>query len=329
MGQRGSQWNGPSWPYQTSQVITGMANFLNNYKQDIVTKSDYVKLLRLFTRQHYLPNGKIDLVENYDPNDGGPIVYYYWSNHYNHSSYNNLIITGLCGIRPSQSDTLDIYPLVDSSIKYFCIDGVIYHGHELTVVYDEDGSKYNLEKGLTVFLDGKKIPVLKQQNKYRVAVGAPIIKSSPGQPVNYALNIWHKGYPVPSASINSIPDSSMYQAVDGRIWYFPEITNRWTTQGSTSQNDWYAIDFGKPYELSSVKLYLFADDKTFTVPDAVTIDYQNGNTWSPVKREEQSAGKFTANTVNTIAFDKITTNKIRINFSHTKMHVAVSEIECY
>ena len=71
-----------------------MANLLNNYKQTYYYQSDYVKLLRLFTQQHYLPDGKINLVEDYDPNLGGPIVYYYWSNHYNHSSYNNLVITG-------------------------------------------------------------------------------------------------------------------------------------------------------------------------------------------------------------------------------------------
>jgi hypothetical protein len=155
-GQRGSQWNGPSWPYQTSQVLTAMANFFNNYKQDFITTSDYVKSLRLFAQQHYLPDGKLDLVENYDPNLGGPIVYYYWSNHYNHSSFNNLIITGLCGIRPSASDTLVINPLVDSSIQYFCLDGLSYHGHTLTVVYDKDGSRYKLGKGLIVFIDGKK-----------------------------------------------------------------------------------------------------------------------------------------------------------------------------
>jgi hypothetical protein len=44
-----SQWNGPSWPYQSSQVITGMANFLNDYQQNAVTNSDYLKLLREFT----------------------------------------------------------------------------------------------------------------------------------------------------------------------------------------------------------------------------------------------------------------------------------------
>jgi hypothetical protein len=328
MGQRGSQWNGPSWPYQTSQVLTGMANFLNNYKQDVVTKSDYVKLLRLFTQQHYLPNGKIDLVENCDPNLGGPIVHYYWSNHYNHSSYNNLVITGLCGIRPSESDTLVINPLVDDSINYFCLDGVMYHGHELTVVYDKDGSKYKLGKGVTVFVDDKKTSVIKEQNKYRVVVGKPIVKHSTSQPENYALNIWRKGYPKPSASVYTMPDSSMYQAIDGRIWYFPEITNRWTTEGSMSSMDWYALDFGTTHEISSIKLYLYADEKSFVAPDTVAIEYQNGSEWVPVKVEQQPK-KFIGNTVNTIAFDKITTNKIRINLKHTEMHIAVSEIECY
>ncbi|MGH2649293.1 MAG: MGH1-like glycoside hydrolase domain-containing protein, partial [Ginsengibacter sp.] len=209
MGQRGSQWNGPSWPYQTSQVLTGMANFLNNYKQNVITASDYVKTLRLFAEQHYLPNGKLDLVENYDPNVGGPIVYYYWSNHYNHSSFNNLVITGLCGIRPSAGDTLVINPLADNSIRYFCLDDVLYHGHKLTIVYDKDGSKYNLGKGLTVFIDNKKATLIQKNGKHEVLVGPAVIIHSTEQPADYALNILHKGYPVPSASVNSVPDTSM------------------------------------------------------------------------------------------------------------------------
>jgi hypothetical protein len=50
--------------------------------------------------------------------------------------YNNLVITGLCGIRPSESDTLVLNPLIDNSIELFCLDDVLYHGHKLTVVYD-------------------------------------------------------------------------------------------------------------------------------------------------------------------------------------------------
>ncbi len=328
-GQRGSQWNGPSWPYQSSQVLTGMANELNNYKQNVITNSDYVKLLRLFAQQHYLPNGKLNLVENYDPNLGGPIVYYYWSNHYNHSSFNNLVITGLCGIRPSGSDTLVINPLVDSSIKYFCLDGVQYHGHDVTVVYDKDGSKYKLGKGLVVFVDGKKTGLIKKENRYAVVIGAPVIKHAMKEPVDYALNITRTGYPVPSASANTIPDTSLYQAIDGRIWYFTEITNRWTTAGSTSNNDWYALDFGQAHELSRIKIYLVDDGITFGVPENISIEYKSGNKWIPVKFKENNQAKLIGNTVNEIAFDKVKADAMRISFMHSKKQVAVSEIECY
>jgi hypothetical protein len=328
-GQRGSQWNGPSWPYQTSQAITSMANFLNNYNQDVITKSDYLKILRLYTQQHYLPEGKINLVENYDPNLGGPIVYYYWSNHYNHSSYNNLVITGLCGIRPSESDTLVLNPLIDNSIKYFCLDDVLYHGHKLTLVYDRDGTRYKLGKGLTALVDGKKTELFRIGDKESIVVGAPILNHSSPQSTDFALNIWHKDYPVPSASINTTPDTSLYQAIDGRIWYFPEITNRWTTAGSTASTDWYSLDFGQPRKISSIKIYLVADDKLFVAPDSIKIEIQNGDKWIPVAVKEQLPASLVGNTQNTLVFDKTSATRVRINFAHSQKQVALSEIECY
>jgi hypothetical protein len=276
-----------------------------------------------------LPNGKINLVENYDPNLGGPIVYYYWSNHYNHSSYNNLVISGLCGIRPSASDTLDLNPLIDESIKYFCLDDVQYHGHNLTVVYDADGTKYNVGKGLTVYVDHQKASLINNGKKYKVHIGKPIVKEVSKLPVNKALNILHKGYPLPTASINNNPDTSLFQANDGRTWYFTEITNRWTTQGSSSDEDWYAIDFGKPVELSSIKIYLVDDVENFGVPDKYTVDYFQNNQWQSVKENKRIPQQPIGNTVNTIEFDKLSTNQIRIHFKHSKKQVAVSEVECY
>jgi hypothetical protein len=324
-GKPGSQWNGPSWPYQSSQVINSMINLLNNYNQDVVTNSDYLKTLRLFTKQHYLPDGKIDLVENYDPDKGGPIVYFYWSNHYNHSQYNNLVVSGLCGIRPSAGDTLVINPLVDTSIQYFFLDDVLYHGHKLSVIYDKDGNKYKAGKGLTVLVDGKKVPLIQNEGKYKVFVGAPVKQNKTEQPANYALNINRKGYPAPSASVNSTPDS-LYQAIDGRIWYFPEITNRWSTLGSGSVNDWYALDFDQPHELSMVKIYLYSDGNNFAVPDSLSIEYKKGDTWLPLIIKET---KLVGNTVNTIPFDKVLASEVRINFKHKTKQVALVEIECY
>ena len=304
-------------------------NFLNNYNQHVITTSDYVKSLRLYAQQHYLPNGELDLVENYDPNLGGPIVYYYWSNHYNHSSFNNLIITGLCGIRPSAGDTLVINPLVDNSIQYFCLDGVSYHGHTLTIVYDKDGSRYNFGKGVTILIDGKKATLLQEESKTKVVVGTPVKNYSSHPEKDYALNITRKGYPVPSASVNSVPDTSLYQAIDGRIWYFTEITNRWTTFGSTVSSDWYALDFGQTHNISGIKIYLVTDDETFGIPDDIVIEYRSDGKWLPVKPKAQAPVKFIGNTVNEIVFDEVTASTIRIQFKHTTKQVAVSEIECY
>ena len=148
-------------------------------------------------------------MENYDPNKGGPIVYFYWSNHYNHSSYNNLVISGLCGIRPDESDTLTINPLIDNSIQYFYLDDVRYHGHKLAIIYDEDGTKYKFGKGLTVLVDGEEKVVTQGVDKYKVVIGDPVKSKPSKQGFDYALNINRKGFPQPSASVNAVPDSSL------------------------------------------------------------------------------------------------------------------------
>ncbi len=326
-GQRGSQWNGPSWPYQTSQTLTGMANFINNYDQNVITKSDYLKLLRLYTAQHYLPSGKINLVENYDPNNGGPIVYYYWSNHYNHSSYNNLIISGFCGIRPSEGDTLVINPLIDNTIDYFYLDDVIYHGHKLTLIFDKEGNKYHWGKGLTVLVDGDQKSLHHNQGQYKVYIGAPKVIHPIDQPINIALNLKGKDYPKPTASVNADSDTALVQAIDGRIWYFTEITNRWTTTGSNSNTDWFSLDFGRPYDISYAKIYICSDGNTFAPPEDILIEFQKDNQWFPVNQHEPVP--ITGNTVNTISFDKLSTRQIRINFKHELKQVAISEIEIY
>ena len=328
-GKPSSQWNGPSWPYQSSQALTGMANFLNDYTQTNVSHSDYIKLLRLFAQQHYLPDGKLNLVENYDPNHGGPIVFWYWSNHYNHSSFNNLIITGLCGIRPSESDTLTVNPLADSSIQYFCLQDVLYHGHKLTVIYDRNGDHYHLGKGTMVWVDGKENAVAADGSKCRVFVGASSVQQSSTSPKNYALNIWRKGFPKPSGSVNNTPDTALYQAIDGKIWYFPEVINHWSSMGSGNTDDWFAVDFDQARQVSSVKIYLVTDEKSLAAPEQMNIEYLQNDKWVPVNQKSANPAKPLGNTVNTISFDPVSAKAIRVHFIHHGKQIAISEMECY
>ncbi len=77
---------------------------------------------------------------------------------YNHSSYCDLIISGLVGLRPRADDIVEVNPLLpDGTWDYFRLGNILYHGRILTITWDKTGEKYKSGKGLTVFADGKKI----------------------------------------------------------------------------------------------------------------------------------------------------------------------------
>jgi len=74
----------------------------------------------------------------------------------NHSSYNDLIISGLVGLRPRVDDVVEVNPpLPENTWDWFRLDKVLYRGHNLTVIWDETGEKYGSGKGLSVRVDGK------------------------------------------------------------------------------------------------------------------------------------------------------------------------------
>ena len=53
------------------------------------------------------------------------------------------VITGLIGVRPGVSgDQIVVNPITLPGVKYFCLDGLKYRGHWVTVLWDLDGSKY-------------------------------------------------------------------------------------------------------------------------------------------------------------------------------------------
>ena len=45
--------------------------------------------------------------------------------------------------------------LPEGKWRWFCLDNVRYHGHDITVVWDEDGSRYHAGRGLMLFVDGE------------------------------------------------------------------------------------------------------------------------------------------------------------------------------
>jgi hypothetical protein len=69
-----------------------------------------------------------------------------------------VITAGLVGLRAAFGHFFIVEPLADASIKYFALDNVAYHGHNLSIAYDSQGQRYAKQGcmgGLCVWIDGR------------------------------------------------------------------------------------------------------------------------------------------------------------------------------
>ncbi len=152
------EWDGAIWPFASAQTLTGLANYLNTESDPVVTKDSYFRHMELYVESQY-HRGRPYIGEYLDEVTG------YWlkgdqerARYYNHSTFNDLMITGLMGLRPRADRTLEVNPLVpDSEWDWFCLDNVRYHNHIITIIWDRHGDKYHHGKGLTLLVDGKKV----------------------------------------------------------------------------------------------------------------------------------------------------------------------------
>ena len=154
------EWDGAVWPFATSQTLTALANVLRGPPQPFVTRRDFFDALRTYARAHQ-KDGKPYIGEYHDETTGewlitGPKAAR--SRDYNHSTFCDLVISGLIGIVPRADDTLEVDPLVpENTWDWFCLDGVPYHGHMLTVVWDRTGARYKRGAGFALWADGQEI----------------------------------------------------------------------------------------------------------------------------------------------------------------------------
>jgi len=335
-GRRECQWNGPVWPYQTSQVLAALANVLDHYPktaaEGIVSASNFVDLLSQYANMHYNKNhgGYLNLEEDYDPATGQPIVGLDRSSHYFHSSFIDLVISGLVGIRPSADDVLEINPLATKEkMDYFRLEGVIYHGNEVSVQWDVDGSRYGADSGFSVEVNGE--VAARSENLQRLSVSvlrktpplprAPVAKSIQLQPTSETSI-----YPVGSVSVDNADANKVQDAIDGRVWFFPQPTDTYTISHgwqtpigsvfeseSESESVWYMIDFGTNTVVRSCELAFFSGDGV-DVPASYRVEILTGeNSWRAV--DGPTYPDIMANGVTWASWDEVTTSKIRLVFA--------------
>jgi hypothetical protein len=165
-------WNGPSWPFATTQTLVALANLLNGPKQMVIKKEDYFRLFNIYTHSHQrkLPDGSVVpwIDENLDPFTGEWLARKIMEpvdrsdknrgKDYNHSGYADLLISGLIGLRPRADNIIEVNPLIPAGKwEYFMLKDIPYHNHLLSVYFDQNGTRYGKGKGFFLFADDKLI----------------------------------------------------------------------------------------------------------------------------------------------------------------------------
>lgn len=305
------QWNGPIWPYQTTQVLHAMANLLDHYKETgPVSRSDYMRLLRQYTALH-MQDGRPDIEEDYHPETGKPIVGLERSHHYFHSGYVDLILTGLVGIRPRADDVLEVNPLLPAAgdpqaLPWFRAQDIPYHGRRVAVTWDQDGSRYGKGAGLSIEVDGKEVARRATLGRLEVPVErAPA--AAYARPINRAVQLVRGNFPKGEASSNTDVEN-VHDAIDGRLWFFPELPNGWSSDRS-GRAQWYAIDLGQPTQLRRAELAFFEDGEAFAAPAGWRVQAWDGRGWRDLSAPGKAA---VANGVTHVDWPTASATKVRV-----------------
>jgi hypothetical protein len=338
-------WSGNSWPYATTQTLVALANLLNDYQQAYVTAEDYVALLRTYART-LRREGRPYVAEAADPATGSWAGHdtFYHSEHYFHSGYVDLIVTGLAGLRPRADDTLQVNPLVPRDWDWFALDDVAYHGRRVSIVWDRDGSRYGRGRGLMLFVDGRRVAV--SDSIVRLAAALPPLPEGGGSGAvlhNWAVNNGGAAFPLAAASA-SAPLHPPFYAVDGSFWYHRSPPNRWTSEGSASVSDWFEVDFGVERPVETVTLYflddagrsdLVAEGGAAVVGDSAPAGFRADGPrtgvrppadyrleawaeghWREIPRQRRGPSVPEGRRATVVSFDEIRTSKLRVVLTH-------------
>jgi mannosylglycerate hydrolase MGH1-like protein/glycosyl hydrolase family 65 len=307
-------WSGNSWPYATTQTLDAMANLVNDYRQRVVSAADWMRLFGTYTRTQR-KGGQPYVAEAANPDNGS------WeghdtpghSNHYFHSAYVNLVITGVVGLRPRADDSVVVNPLAPSEWAFFALDNVRYHGRRLTILWDRTGTRYHRGRGLTIVADGRVVARATRLERLAVRLEArPALATTP-RLVNYAVNNSKSTYPRVEASYAPLRTAAVVLD-DGNYWYSIAPPNRWTTIGSPNERDTVTIRFESTRYIERIVLYPLDDSAASPVhaPAEYAIETWDGRRWTAAPNETRVPRRPEGHRANIVSFPPVAASAVRV-----------------
>ncbi|CAM5454876.1 MGH1-like glycoside hydrolase domain-containing protein [Streptomyces hirsutus] len=312
------RWNGPSWPFATSQTLTALANLLVDYPaQSHVDRTDYYAVLRAYALTHR-KDGKPYVAEAHHPDEDRWI--YDGRGHsedYNHSTFNDLVLSGLLGIRSQPDATVAVAPLVPLEWDHFAVENLPYHGHNLSVFFDRSGRHYGHGAGLSVWLNGRQIHRQADLKPVKLTIGKTGQHTLPHE-VDDLANVEQKGHPLARASY-TFPLDSPAKAIDGQDLHLDTPSSRWTNYDSSNASDWLGVDFGVPTPVSDLRISFYDDGGGVRTPDSYELQClgQDGR-WHPLPGQHRTPQTPRPGTLNRILLERaVTTTALRLTAIRT------------
>ena len=303
-------WDGPSWPYETSQTLTGLANLLDDYPaQTVVTASDYLNALHTYAATQF-ENGASHLGQAHDPDNDDWI---YEGDDYNHSTFNDNVISGLVGLRGQPDETLVVQPLAPASWAYFALENAPYHGHEITVLWDSTGARYGQGAGMHVYVDGSQAVSQADLGAVTVSVGPANAQSNALAGIDVASNSQRLAYGTQPMASYTFSTDNVWNGVDGTVFRvgIAEDT-RWTSYSSTNASDYYGVNFQRDVTFDYVWLSFYDDGMGVLVPSSYDLQYWVGGAWASVPNLTRTPNPPVGNARTEISFPPVTTTQLRV-----------------
>jgi len=305
-----SRWNGSSWPFATSQTLVALANLLNRGEPAPIGRQAYFDTLATYVRSQYRERDgrRVPWIgESLQPISGR------WTSEtrgYNHSTFADLVITGLIGLRPARDDRVEIRPLLPTGTwDHFALHGLRYRGHDLSVIWDRSGARYG-EAGLRLLIDGR-------QAAHRAGLGplsAPLpSRASPSAGVPAVRDEIGPG-PVDRVTVTASfwkaePPSAVLDDADA--------DGLWDFYSSGLDTDWLQLTFPKPLRLCAIRWEGYEDEARHKAPAAAAVQLWLDGEWRPAEQAVATPAKPVTGR-NRIAFAPTTTDRIRLLLTSRK-----------
>ncbi|WP_406080861.1 discoidin domain-containing protein [Micromonospora sp. NBC_00858] len=105
-------------------------------------------------------------------------------NHIMLGNMNYIFVEDMAGLQPRSDDKIELSPIT-FGYEHFMANNLRYHGQDVTIVWDPDGSKYGLGAGYSLFLNGEKKVSTDKVGKFTYDPGTNQVQAEDGLTVTF------------------------------------------------------------------------------------------------------------------------------------------------